>query len=708
MKIKAYLVALFLFFGVKSFSTNITVVPYQDTICAGQYMILFWTFSDTLSNGTYEIQLSDPLGSFSFPQYLTAVNIFYPQMTGATIAVIPSTIFPGNCYRFRMNRVNPAPFITGDSSMCVVIQNCPNTVTTLQPAVTLDTVCSGSVIDVPFYSTGSYVSNTYIAQLSDASGNFTNPTILGSLISNITYDPANPTPDHYPPGYIAGLIPDTVSPGVNYYIRVIATGPSVPPSPTVGSPWGPFSIRNCDIMTNNGQDISLCVMPTTNTTCINVPVNVNFYNSAAVYYPGNQFQVQLLSQGPIPPPMTPVGANGAIGAVTAVNDATLQLCVGPLSTMLANNIPPGNYYMRIIATNSSMPNNSVGSIVRFKWGSPADTVPAVSVVDNATGFPVTHACIGDVVRYTVTNANLNTLFTWTGPFVGSPLTRPAGQPFLIFFTGSSSYNFTINVHENGFGCHGDTATITLPVYGKPNVNIIGPTTVCVGDTVHYNTAGQISTFYLWSVYNPHSHIADTINNNAWFTFDSAGTYQVSVYAANACFDSIGYKTITVNPVPPVPLIIQSGDTLTCTITASTYTWYRNFVLQPAFTTQSIVITPGDNGLWEVEVSNSFNCRTMSQLYSVDVGIEELAGESISIFPNPAINELAVSSGQEAVKEMEIYDVMGQRVFPSPLTPLSFGRGDRGEVIDISSLVPGIYFIKLKSSNGERALKFVKH
>jgi hypothetical protein len=112
----------------------------------------------------------------------------------------------------------------------------------------------GSVIDVPFNSTGAFIGNQYIAQLSDINGNFpvwpAAGTVLGTKNSDITYDPANPDPNNPPPGMVSGLIPDTVSAGCNYYIRVIATGPTAGPSPTIGSVWGPFCIQHCDIITN--------------------------------------------------------------------------------------------------------------------------------------------------------------------------------------------------------------------------------------------------------------------------------------------------------------------------------------------------------------------------------------------------------------------------------------------------------------------------
>ena len=86
-------------------------------------------------------------------------------------------------------------------------------------------------MDVPFWSTGVYNgSNVYYAQLSDSSGSFANPTNIGFLQDNTTYDPAL-VPS---PGMVSSTIP-TVLPGCNYYVRVVSSNPN-----TVGSPGDLF------------------------------------------------------------------------------------------------------------------------------------------------------------------------------------------------------------------------------------------------------------------------------------------------------------------------------------------------------------------------------------------------------------------------------------------------------------------------------------
>jgi len=90
--------------------------------------------------------------------------------------------------------------------------------------------------------------------------------------------------------------------------------------------------------------------------------------------------------------------------------------------------------------------------------------------------------------------------------------------------------------------------------------------------------------------------------------------------------------------------------------------------------------------------------------SPDVGINEDKKEtnSLSIYPNPATNELAVSCGLQVVKDLEIYDVLGEIVFSQRPTASSQKLS-----VNVSDLSPGIYFVKVKTEQGISMAKFVK-
>lgn len=90
--------------------------------------------------------------------------------------------------------------------------------------------------------------------------------------------------------------------------------------------------------------------------------------------------------------------------------------------------------------------------------------------------------------------------------------------------------------------------------------------------------------------------------------------------------------------------------------------------------------------------------------------EDLISDGLNIFPSPVMNELYVNGYTLNEKSIvEIYDVTGEKVFSSSLlSPLLEKGGTRGEVINVSSLIPGIYFVRVTDEKENKvSKKFVK-
>src|ERR1035437_6105954 len=289
------------------------------------------------------------------------------------------------------------------------------TITTLQPAITLDTnaICVGSVIDVPFYSNGQFaIGNVNTAQLSDSAGDFNTFSIIGTKTDSATYDSTLGSR----PGIVSGIIPDVPN-GCNYYIRIISSVPSV-----IGTVYGPFCIQHCDIKPNNGENIHLCLSP--NTIAIDTPISIQIHtwDSVQTYNPGNQFKVELLDTTNF----MPDGAIGALGSVTATHDTTLMLTIPPLVTLQSMGISPGSYYLRIVATEDIYPDSSLSSVIRFKIGAPADNPPATLLYDYSTFTQLTSdtICNTQTIFFEPNLFNANSEYIWTSnQLQNSPLNQ---------------------------------------------------------------------------------------------------------------------------------------------------------------------------------------------------------------------------------------------------------------------------------------------
>ncbi len=77
---------------------------------------------------------------------------------------------------------------------------------------------------------------------------------------------------------------------------------------------------------------------------------------------------------------------------------------------------------------------------------------------------------------------------------------------------------------------------------------------------------------------------------------------------------------------------------------------------------------------------------------------------LKVYPNPADNKLMVEYSPERIAEYAICSVYGQNVLSGTSLPSRVGQP---AVIDISALLPGVYFIKMQGPKGAVIGKFVK-
>ena len=513
--------------------TNVTPNP----VCRDASLIAFYAMSDTFCYGSYRFELSDSICDFSNPVNLGFITVNQYTVSGAVMVNIPQVIPAGACYCLRMVRQSPQPVVAGNPSGCFEVIDCPRVITTHQPAVTNgsgngqgDSACVYSVVDVPFNSTGVFnPNNIYTAQLSDANGNFDTlpaPFLVGQ----------SPDPNNYPAtprGIVRGIMP-TVPPGCGYNIRVVASSP-----PTIGSPWGPFCIKECDILTNNIQDINLCINETDGDSAL-ICYDIHTWTNSQQYLTGNQFVVELHNED-----MAIVNVGG-LGLTLDTTSGCLTVYAPPLPQLIAMGLSPKTYYMRIIATNGSLSYDLHGSLVRLTIGAPSAFPPAIL-------NPDTLICSGAISCFTVAPYNPQSLYEWQTPQIGFPQSGSTVCQTSQGFEGT----FTIRVREINNGCYGPWSSYAeLTVLGKPNVSITGPFNTTAGYNTEYSVPFETHSTYSWqsafgSFVDPTSHIV-------LVSWPQPGVYTLTVNAFNACDSASSSKTVTVdssvgqNPIAVVP------------------------------------------------------------------------------------------------------------------------------------------------------------
>jgi len=98
---------------------------------------------------------------------------------------------------------------------------------------------------------------------------------------------------------------------------------------------------------------------------------------------------------------------------------------------------------------------------------------------------------------------------------------------------------------------------------------------------------------------------------------------------------------------------------------------------------------GDTWLFYSDINNVSQQQSQSEL---------------KLSPNPATDFLEISYSDHALKDLaiRIYNVFGEEVLTTHLTP-SPSPKEKGVRIDVSGLVPGMYFVRV----WEKVGKFVK-
>jgi hypothetical protein len=243
-----------------------------------------------------------------------------------------------------------------------------------------------------------------------------------------------------------------------------------------------------------------------------------------------------------------------------------------------------------------------------------------------------------------------------------------------------------------------TQNTSIKIFPAPQVKIIGNTTACANDTLSYYTSFSANQNYEWTTTGS---ILSKSDSTATITWIQSGQAMLTCQVQNTITGCSSTSTlvITINPVPPVPKISQSGNTLT-TSEATTYQWYLNgaeISQQNSGKRQSITID--ESGQYYVAISNDFLCTNESSSFiAVFTSIAEQES-GISVYPIPVIKEIFFHSSEEQDFSLEIWDVCGRSLGQTYLNTI--------ESIDLSSFSSGVYFLKITTPTTSKIIRIVK-
>jgi len=309
-----------------------------------------------------------------------------------------------------------------------------NPVTLSITSVSPDPVCQGGYIFVSWALSAPLCDGTYDVQLSDASGNFSNPYDLGvfTIYANQTS------------GGVGVIIPSFIVAGSCYEIRITRVSP--PPSIT-GTASICFTVQVCPNVITTLQP---AVTYGPDTLCVHSVIDVPFY-STGVYNFNNQYVAELSdANGSFSTPYT-------LGSVPDPNtyDPAMGSPPGSVSGLMPD-VPDGcGYMVRVRSTNPV----ATGS----PWG-PFCIHHCDATTNNLTDISV---CITDNVGVDTTiTVDIN---TWNNNTTYNP-----GNQFMVQVLNSMTFQI---INTGGLGTITSTTStpMTLSIPGLIQlINLLGP------------------------------------------------------------------------------------------------------------------------------------------------------------------------------------------------------------------------------------------
>ncbi|MCB0738476.1 MAG: T9SS type A sorting domain-containing protein [Bacteroidetes bacterium] len=255
----------------------------------------------------------------------------------------------------------------------------------------------------------------------------------------------------------------------------------------------------------------------------------------------------------------------------------------------------------------------------------------------------------------------------------------------------STSSVTLEVTDAN-GCKGISSPVSVTEYQVDSIQINiqdNKTNWCEGDEVKLTADGGY-TNYKWNFGGTTAEI----------TVLFASDFSVSADDKNGCRSTSKTVTLTFEKLPAKPDIDFIADSIFTTATADDFIWYFNDDEQAAHRGKAYVSDPA-TGNWHVAVVNAAGCvsEKSDEVVVGPISIVEIE-KGLSIYPNPASDVLHIQLTEVYTEETElvILNSLGATVFREKAF---LGT----QLLSISSLEPGVYFVMVDNRVGRFLVEF---
>jgi hypothetical protein len=253
---------------------------------------------------------------------------------------------------------------------------------------------------------------------------------------------------------------------------------------------------------------------------------------------------------------------------------------------------------------------------------------------------------------------------------------------------------TITLTVTGTDANGcvNTDDITISASPLPTVDAGANIIQCGDQNVTLTATG--ATYYTWN-----NGVQDGVAFNAPFGVTS---YIVIGVDTLGCSGS-DVVNVTINEIPTATVTAANALTLVATPSNGTFQWIDCATNTPILGATGSTFTATDNGSYAVIVTTGAGCADTSDCAIIDeVGLDNLdMTRGVTLYPNPTNGDVTVTLANLTNVSAEVYDAQGKLV--NSITTL-----ENGTIIELSSVQPGVYMIRLSGDNFSSMERIVKN
>jgi hypothetical protein len=314
------------------------------------------------------------------------------------------------------------------------------------------------------------------------------------------------------------------------------------------------------------------------------------------------------------------------------------------------------------------------------------------------------------VAYSVAPITGATAYAWTLPTGATIASGANTNAITVNFAWNASSGPIIVAGNStcGDGPSSPPFNVTVTSLPNPAGTITGPASVCIGATGEVYTVPPITgaTTYAWTVPTGFITTGGSNTNSITVTIStSAVSGNITVSGSNSCGNGNASPNfaVTVNPVPPAPVINSTGDALHSSEPSGNQ-WYFQGTLIAGATGQTYVATQ-TGYYWDIVTLNGCSSDTSNHVFIIPTGIDQHSSAAINIYPVPNDGQFNVTmtTASEESFSIRVYNNLGIKIYEETKVEVN---GTLQKVIDLRPVPDGIYTVIFENNQNQVVKKIV--